>query len=220
MTSSKNSLIETSKTATGSDYDFEPDPETILDSLLPRYVEARVYAALLNAAASEHAFRQRARLFVMYGQTEASARLSYVPPERLPEKLGSIGIGIPGIVDNEGGTVLWSPLLIDRDVRLRDDFGRAAGVPVEVDNDANLGAIAERWWGAGVGVDDFIYLKVATGIGAGHVVDGQVYRGASGLAGEIGHVVIDPDGAPCVCGRRGCLVTFVGRQALEARAAG
>ena len=69
-------------------------------------------------------------------------------------------------------------------------------MPVLVDNDANLGALAEHWWGAGRGVDDFAYIKVATGIGSGHFIGGRIYRGASGVAGEIGHLTIDPRGRP------------------------
>ncbi|MEK0430549.1 MAG: hypothetical protein RL139_353 [Gemmatimonadota bacterium] len=90
-------------------------------------------------------------------------------------------------------------------------------VPVFVDNDANLGALAERWWGAAQGLDHFAYIKIATGIGAGHVIDGRIHRGASGVGGEIGHVAIDPRGETCNCGNRGCLTTFVGAPALEAR---
>ncbi len=92
------------------------------------------------------------------------------------------------------------------------------GVPLMVDNDANLGALAESWWGAGRGVDDFAYIKVATGIGSGHVIDGEIYRGATGVAGEIGHIGIDPHGQPCMCGLRGCLTTMVGAPALLERA--
>ena len=88
-----------------------------------------------------------------------------------------------------------------------------------VDNDANLGALAEHWWGAGRGIDDLAYIKVATGIGSGHVIGGEIYRGATGVAGEIGHLSIDPQGKPCICGLQGCLVTLVGSQALVARAA-
>ncbi len=91
-------------------------------------------------------------------------------------------------------------------------------VPLFVDNDANLGALAEHWWGAGRGIDDFAYVKVATGVGSGHFVHGKVYRGATGVAGEIGHMAIDPNGRPCVCGLRGCLATLVGAPALVARA--
>jgi len=92
------------------------------------------------------------------------------------------------------------------------------GVPLQVDNDANMGALAERWWGAGREIEDFAYIKVATGIGMGHVINGQIYRGATGVAGEIGHLAIDPHGGPCICGLRGCLATLVGAQALVARA--
>lgn len=90
-------------------------------------------------------------------------------------------------------------------------------VPLFVDNDANLGALAEQWWGAGRGLSEFAYVKVATGVGSGHVIGGEIYRGASGLAGEIGHLAIDPHGGPCICGLRGCLATLVGTPALEAR---
>lgn len=93
------------------------------------------------------------------------------------------------------------------------------GVPVHLDNDANLGALAEHWWGAGRGVDDLIYLKMAHGIGAGYILNGAIYRGAGGVAGEFGHLPIDPAGEECVCGLRGCLATFVSTPALTARIA-
>ena len=91
-------------------------------------------------------------------------------------------------------------------------------VPWFVDNDANLGALAEGWWGAGRGVNDFAYVKVATGVGSGHVIGGEIYRGATGVAGEIGHMAVDPLGPQCICGLRGCLATLVGAQALVERA--
>jgi predicted NBD/HSP70 family sugar kinase len=92
------------------------------------------------------------------------------------------------------------------------------GAPLRVDNDANLGALAERWWGAGRDTGEFTYIKIGTGIGAGHVIGGQIFRGATGVAGEIGHFAIDPHGDPCVCGLRGCLTTRVGAAALVERA--
>lgn len=97
-------------------------------------------------------------------------------------------------------------------------FASRFKAPLFVDNDANLGALAERWWGAGRGIDDFAYVKMGTGIGSGHFVQGRVYRGATGVAGEIGHMAIDPHGRPCVCGLRGCLATLVGSHALVERA--
>lgn len=99
------------------------------------------------------------------------------------------------------------------------DLANELGVPLMVDNDANMGALAEQWWGVGRGVQDIAYIKVATGIGSGHVIGGEIYRGATGVAGEIGHTAIDPHGKPCICGLRGCLVTMVGGRALLARAA-
>jgi len=100
-----------------------------------------------------------------------------------------------------------------------NDLARRYDVPLMVDNDANLGALAEHWWGAGRGVDDLAYIKVAMGIGSGHVIGGEIYRGATGVAGEIGHLSIDPQGKPCICGLRGCLVTLIGAPALVARTA-
>lgn len=130
-----------------------------------------------------------------------------------------IGIAVPSPVDPRHPERLSPLVLPDWGGRngfevLRTRFG----VPLFIDNDANLGALAEQWWGAGRGVPDFAYIKVATGVGSGHVIDGRVRRGATGVAGEIGHVAIDPRGAPCACGNRGCLVTFVGSNALVERA--
>jgi predicted NBD/HSP70 family sugar kinase len=90
--------------------------------------------------------------------------------------------------------------------------------PVLVDNDANLGALAELWWGAGSSARDLAYIKVATGVGAGIIIDGRIFRGSGGIAGEIGHTSIDPSGPQCICGLKGCLTTFIGTPALLARA--
>ncbi len=89
--------------------------------------------------------------------------------------------------------------------------------PVFVDNDANLGALAEHKLGAGRGCDNLIYLKLAHGVGAGYILKGEIYRGADGVAGEMGHFPIDPRGETCVCGLNGCLVTLIGAEGLEAR---
>jgi predicted NBD/HSP70 family sugar kinase len=88
------------------------------------------------------------------------------------------------------------------------------GLPVNVDNDANLGALSESKWGAGVGVRDLVYLKASTGIGAGLVIDGRLFRGAGHTAGEIGHTVLDPGGPVCRCGNRGCLEMYAGSAAI------
>ncbi|MGC3999341.1 MAG: ROK family transcriptional regulator [Anaeromyxobacter sp.] len=137
-----------------------------------------------------------------------------------PHRLVGIGVAVPAPVDPRDPDRLSDVVLpawkgSGGFVALEERFG----VPVLVDNDANLGALAERWWGAGQGVQDVAYVKLGTGIGSGLIIGGQIYRGATGVAGEIGHLAIDPNGPPCVCGLRGCLVTLVGAQALVARAA-
>ena len=140
---------------------------------------------------------------------------------RTAEKAPLLGIGVavPSPVDQDNPDGLLERILPAWKgkaglAQLSERFG----VPFLVDNDANLGALAEQWWGHGRGVADFAYIKLGTGVGSGHVIDGRVYRGASGVAGEIGHLAIDPQGRPCVCGLRGCLTTLIGSQALAERA--
>jgi predicted NBD/HSP70 family sugar kinase len=90
-------------------------------------------------------------------------------------------------------------------------------VPIAIDNDANLGALAEHWWGAARDVSDLLYIKISNGIGAGLILDGKLYRGAMGIAGELSHMPIDPNGKQCGCGLRGCLATTISAWALEQR---
>ena len=136
-----------------------------------------------------------------------------------PERLVGIGVAVPCPLDPQQPDRLSEVVL----PAWRGKSGLPKllaryGAPVLLDNDANLGALAEQWWGAGRGIDDFAYVKIGTGLGSGHVVGGEIYRGATGVAGEIGHLAIDPKGGPCVCGLRGCLATFVGAAALVQRA--
>ena len=97
--------------------------------------------------------------------------------------------------------------------KLREKYG----VPVYVDNDANLGALAEHWWGVGKNVNDLIFVKISNGIGAGYIMGGKLYRGSKGIAGEMSHMPIDPNGRLCGCGLRGCLATVVSAWALQER---
>lgn len=135
-------------------------------------------------------------------------------------RLAGIGVALPSPVDPRHPDRVSQLAMPDWQGRHNFEALRAQfGAPILLlDNDANLGAIAEQWWGAGRGVQDFTYIKLATGIGAGHMIGGRIYRGSSGVAGEIGHLAIDPTGEVCVCGNRGCLTTFVGAHAIEARA--
>jgi glucokinase-like ROK family protein len=137
-----------------------------------------------------------------------------------PERLVGIGVAVPSPVDPREPDQLSEVALPAWKGHGGFAFlSERFGVPTLVDNNANLGALAEHWWGAGQGVDDVTYVKIGTGIGSGHIVEGRLYRGATGAAGEIGHIAIDPLGAPCTCGLRGCLCTLVGAHALILRAA-
>ena len=102
------------------------------------------------------------------------------------------------------------------EVNVAEFFGERLGVPVHVGNDANLGALAEATFGAGRGTRNLFYVGLSEGIGGGVIIDGRIYLGQRGAAGELGHIVVDPDGQVCRCGNRGCLATVAGGAALTA----
>jgi glucokinase len=144
---------------------------------------------------------------------------------RGPADVAAVGIGIAGLVDH-AGVLRFAPNLpsvVDYDVASR--LAEATGLPVVVDNDANCAAVAEHRIGAAVGVDDVVLVTLGTGIGGGVILGGELRRGAAGFAGEPGHMVVDPNGPPCPCGRRGCWERYasgsgLSRLARDAAAAG
>jgi predicted NBD/HSP70 family sugar kinase len=124
-------------------------------------------------------------------------------------------MGLPAPVSQPAGLVASSNILPGwAGVQVADDMSERLGVPVFVENDSNLGALAESAWGAGAGFDQLAYIKAATGIGAGLVQDGKLFRGTTGTAGEIGHTTVAEDGPICRCGNRGCLELYAGGAAL------
>jgi glucokinase-like ROK family protein len=126
-----------------------------------------------------------------------------------------VGLGLPGPINLATGTIGSSAILPGWvGVQVADQMSDLLGLPVLVDNDANLGALSELHWGAGKGSSNLAYLKVATGIGAGLVIGGRVFRGTGGTAGEIGHTMIDETGPICRCGSRGCLETMAAGPAI------
>ncbi|MEW1659546.1 ROK family transcriptional regulator [Streptomyces sp. NPDC093707] len=126
-----------------------------------------------------------------------------------PAKVIGVGLGVPGPIDVESGTLGSTAILPGwSGTKPGAELSERLGVPVHVDNDANLGALGELVWGGGRGAADLAYIKVASGVGAGLVISGQIYRGPGGTAGEIGHITLDESGPVCRCGNRGCLETF------------
>ncbi len=130
-------------------------------------------------------------------------------------RLIGAGLGLPGPIDQADGVIGSSAILPGWvGVAAAEEMRGRLDVPVVVDNDANLGALAELTHGAGRGATDLVYLKVSSGIGAGLILGGRLYRGWGGMAGELGHVLVDPEGKICRCGNRGCLETAASTGAL------
>jgi predicted NBD/HSP70 family sugar kinase/biotin operon repressor len=129
-------------------------------------------------------------------------------------ELLTIGLCVPAPIDRRSARVDQAVLPGWQQLAPANELAERLGVPVVVDNDANLGAMAEHQHGAGRGVADLLYVKLASGVGAGLVLGGRLHRGTAGLAGEVGHVLAREDGAVCRCGSRGCLETEVSTRRL------
>ncbi|MFF3751568.1 ROK family protein [Streptomyces sp. NPDC002018] len=128
-----------------------------------------------------------------------------------------LGLAVSGDVDRAAGVVRYSPFLEWRDIPLAELASTVTGLPVTVDNDVRALTVAEQWFGAGAGISDFALVTVGAGIGCGLVVHGRVVSGAHGVAGEIGHLSIDPLGPPCHCGNNGCVEAIAGDSAILRR---
>ena len=125
------------------------------------------------------------------------------------ERVRGVGLCVPAPIDRRSAQIRSGVMPGWRDLAPADQLAERLGVPVAADNDANLGALAELHHGVAHGIHDFVYLKLASGVGAGLVLGGRLYRGATGIAGELGHVQIAEHGRVCRCGNRGCLETEV-----------
>ena len=134
------------------------------------------------------------------------------------DRIVGVGIGSPGPLDRERGVVLLTPNLGLRDLPLRDLVSEATGLPASLDNDANCAIYGEWWAGAARGSRFVVGLTIGTGIGGGIVIDGKLYYGTSGVAGEVGHTTIDSTGRRCKCGNYGCLEAYASGPAIAARA--
>jgi glucokinase len=133
--------------------------------------------------------------------------------------LAGIGVGVPGFIVMETGVVADAPNLPGfKDFAIRDELEKRLGARVILENDANAAALGEKWMGAGRGVNDLVLLTLGTGVGGGIISSGRVLHGFVGMAGELGHMTIIPDGNPCGCGNRGCLEKHASATAISATA--
>jgi glucokinase-like ROK family protein len=135
------------------------------------------------------------------------------------EDLSAVGVSVPGPVVTEMGMVMAPPIMPGWDrFPIRDTLEKLWNVPITLNNDADLGALGEWAFGAGRGEKNVVFIKVGTGIGAGLIINKQIYVGTTGSAGEIGHLTIDENGPLCTCGNHGCLEAFASGRAIEIQA--
>jgi len=146
-------------------------------------------------------------------ETRRALRDAAVPASKV---LG-VGVGLSGVIDSAAGVCRFSHLLQWHDVDLAAPLRRRMGLPVWVENDVNTLAVAEKWAGDAHTAKNFVTLSVGRGIGLGIVVDRSLYRGSHGAGGEFGHMIVEPGGPRCECGRFGCLEAMVGEGALRRR---
>src|SRR5262249_38035611 len=130
-----------------------------------------------------------------------------------------VGVGVPGFIPMEKGVIVGSNNLPQfENYPVRDEIERRLGAKVILENDANAAALGEKWMGAGKTVDDLILLTLGTGVGGGIIANGRVLQGSVGMAGEIGHITVSPNGNPCGCGNTGCLEKHASATAISAMA--
>ncbi|MGW6897631.1 ROK family protein [Streptomyces sp. NBC_01727] len=145
-----------------------------------------------------------------------AAELRAYGEEQFGESAAAAGVAVPGIVDAENGIAVYAANLGWRDVPMREKLGkRLGGVPVALGHDVRTGGLAEGRIGAGKGADRFLFVPLGTGIAGAIGITGTIEAGAHGYAGEIGHIVVRPDGPDCGCGQRGCLETLASASAVS-----
>ncbi|MEU6685156.1 ROK family protein [Streptomyces sp. NPDC046832] len=152
---------------------------------------------------------------VVAGILDFAAELHAHGTERFGTPASAAGVAVPGIVDEADGVAVYAANLGWRDVPLRELLEQRLGVPVALGHDVRTGGLAEGRVGAGRGADRFLFVALGTGIAGAIGVDGRVEAGAHGFAGEIGHIVVRPGGAPCPCGQHGCLERFASAAAVS-----
>jgi glucokinase len=169
------------------------------------------YKILGKAKQSTKAWEGKEKVFDRIEETirsaVANAQISF-------KKVGAIGIGVPGAVDVKNGKILFASNLGWKNVNLKNELGKRFDLPVYINNDVNLGTLAEQKIGGAKNAKSVVGVYWGTGIGGGIVVDGTIVQGSSSTAGEIGHMIVAYEGKLCSCGRRGCFESYAAKWAL------
>lgn len=180
----------------------------------------KIDAAIINFQAEIKAFHSMKLDSAYYTAEDIVDRIARCVQECMWEanfakdKISGIGIGIPGLVDSESGKIRFLPNYGWENISLRDIFQAQIKLPTYIENSSNNLAIAEHWFGAGKGLDNFIVVTLENGIGAGCVINGQLARGYTGIAGEFGHLTMNPEGPRCRCGKKGCIEAYAGNNSI------
>jgi glucokinase len=156
---------------------------------------------------------QKGRDFVIREMTDAIQSLN--AKHRAQGELAGIGIGVPGFIDIDTGIIARSPNLPGwENFPVREQIERNLNTKVFLENDANVAAMGEKWLGAGRNTPDMAMYTLGTGVGGGIILNGQIWHGMNGMANELGHFNVEPDGHPCGCGSRGCLEQYASATAI------
>ena len=154
---------------------------------------------------------QQSLAWTIVAMTQELAKSAGVPLD----EIASVGVGVPGTVEIRSGSLQYSCNLPFRRVPLRRLFHKYMNKPLYLENDGNCAAVGEYYAGAGRRSKRFVTITLGTGVGAGIIHNGKIYHGANGMAGEVGHTVIQRNGLPCPCGRRGCWEQYASASALK-----
>jgi len=177
------------------------------------------FAGTVVAQTSLPSAEVRRPLADLLAETHALVEALLIQAGNTTNDIRAVGIGLPGIIDHASGRVAWSSLLQTQDEYMAQAFEARVGIPVVIDNDANMLTLAELWFGQGRAMADFAVVTIESGVGMGMVHGNQLYRGANGMGLELGHTKVQLDGALCKCGQRGCLEAYVADYALSREAA-
>jgi N-acetylglucosamine repressor len=180
-------------------------------------------SVILTNFSADILWRQKVSIAPKQGQSIILDRLkniledAFIHAQSLGLPILGLGLGVPGLVEVSSGTLLFAPNLMWKNVPLKQMMQSNFDVPIYVDNEANMAALGESYFGAASGSDFVLYLSSGVGLGGGIVLKRKIYSGVGGIAGEVGHMTIDPDGPLCNCGNFGCWETFVSQWAVFRR---
>jgi glucokinase len=180
----------------------------------------KILASVVNLSTGQLISSAKKKTRVVEEGSELIKRIAACVAEAMQDaavevkKIVGIGVGAAGMVDREQGILLAAANIGTNDLAIAEPLSTQFGLPVKLGNDVEVATLGELNFGAGRQCDNFVCMFIGTGIGSGIVNNGKIYRGSCGTAGEVGHIIVMPEGLPCGCGGYGCLETYASRTAI------